>query len=53
MEPSEAIEHERDLWESVKLSPSNTGLFINIKYNGTREEMLHFEKQFRFKYSLD
>ena len=53
MEPSEAVEHEKDLWESVKLSPSKTGLFINIKYNGTREEMLSFEKQFRLKYSLD
>lgn len=53
MEPSDAIDHEQDLWESVKLSPSNTGLFINIKYNGTKERMLEFEKQFRFKYSLD
>lgn len=53
MEPYEAAEHEEDLWESVKLSPSNTGLFINIKYNGTVEQAKELESKFRFKYSLD
>lgn len=52
IEPYEAVDVEKDLWASTILSPSQTGVFIKIKYNSTVEAMLELEKPFKKKYSL-
>ena len=53
IEPEDAIEREEELWNGTKLSPSQTGVFIRIRYNSTPDEMRVLEKKFKAKYSLD
>lgn len=40
------------LWGSAMLSPTKTGVFINIQYMGSVEQMLSKEKEFKAKYGV-
>lgn len=52
VEPIEVIRRKEELFRtSAIFSPSKTGVFIDIKYNETKELMLELEKKFLIKYN--
>lgn len=52
IDPREAAQSGVKMWKSMKLSPTNTGIFMNIKYMGTPEGMKQKEKEYKAKYGI-
>lgn len=50
---SQASKNGQALFESLNLSPTNTGAFLNIKYLGTPEQGKQYEAQFKMKYGVN
>ena len=48
--PREAFGAGQPLWDSMILSPTKTGVFINIRYNGTPEQGKQFDEALKQKY---
>ena len=48
----QAFKSGQALWDSMKVSPTGTGVFIDIKYNSTPEQMKQFEAAYKKKYNV-
>ena len=48
----DAFNAGQNLWNSMKISPTETGVFINIKYAGTPDQMKQMEDMFKKKYKV-
>ena len=46
----DAYESGQAIWDSMQVSPTKTGVFINIQYLGTSEQMKQLEVVFKQKY---
>ena len=46
----DAYESGQAIWDSMKVSPTKTGIFINIQYLGTSDQMKQLEAEFKAKY---
>ena len=53
LEVSDAIKDTNKLWSGVKISPTLTGIFMNIKCNISIVEMEEKERNFKKKYDLN
>ena len=53
MRPADAMNSGQALWDSTALSPTNTGVFINISSTLNPAQMKEVEKQFKAKYGLN
>jgi hypothetical protein len=50
--PQQATSAGQALWDSVELSPTKTGLFINIESTLTVDQYKQLEAQFKQKYNI-
>ncbi len=51
--PQEAVRSGQALWDSTVLAPTRNGIFMNIKYCGTREEGRAMYDFYKEKYGLN
>lgn len=49
---AQAMNSGQALWDSVTLSPTKTGVFVNIKAMGSPEQYKEMEKQYKAKYGI-
>ena len=52
MTAQDAYNSGQAIWDSMELSPTKTGIFVNIQYLGTPDQMKQLEAAFKQKYGL-